>query len=166
MDVDSTSGRGTRMKVRLPAMPGGGEGEERAGEELRGDAGAIPASSGETILLVEDEEIVRGLAERILVGRGYQVLTAASGAEALALATDLEEPIHLVLSDVVMPGMGGPETVARLADTGCAFKVLYISGYTADHLDPYGVLEEGVELFPKPFGPDALARRVREVLEG
>lgn len=120
--------------------------------------------SGATILLVEDEEMVRALAERILVGRGYRVLAAAGGDEALALAAAWDGPIHLVLSDVVMPGMSGPETVGRLGDTGRTFKVLYISGYTADHLGPYGVLDEGIELLSKPFGPDALTHRVREVL--
>ena len=163
VELDSAPGEGTRVLVWLPGMPAVVEGEDPdtgpEGGSARGAAG-----SGETILLVEDEEMVRSLAERILAGRGYGVLAAAGGDEALAMAAGWDGPIHLVLSDVVMPGMSGPETVGRLAETGRTFKVLYISGYTADHLGPYGVLEEGIELLSKPFGPDALARRVREVL--
>ena len=165
VELDSAPGEGTRVRVWLPGMPAVVEGELRGagpeGGQVWGRGG-----SGETILLVEDEEMVRSLAERILVGRGYGVLAAACGDEALALAEAWEGPIHLVLSDVVMPGMSGPETVGRIAETGRTFKVLYISGYTADHLGPYGVLEEGIELLSKPFGPDALARRVQEVLGG
>jgi len=163
VELENRPGGGSRGVVRLPAAsPEAFHGPER---DLEEEAPHGWESRGETILLVEDEAVLRVLAERILLRRGYHVLPAGSGAEALELAADPALPIDLVLSDVVLPGMGGPETVGRLAEGGRSFRVLYMSGYTDDHLGPYGVLADGVDLLRKPFDPDSLARRVRQVLD-
>jgi len=123
---------------------------------------------GETILLVEDEEVVRNLARRILERRGYRVLAAGDGREALEIMEQRDRPpVDLVLSDVVMPGLSGPETVERLRSiAGDPFRVLFMSGYTEDHLGPYGVLDRGIHFLPKPFDPISLSHRVREILDG
>jgi two-component system cell cycle sensor histidine kinase/response regulator CckA len=112
---------------------------------------------------VEDEDLVRKLAADVLRARGYTVLAAASGAEALALAETNAAAIRLVLSDVVMPGMSGPEMAGRLAERGLKFPVLFMSGY-ADS-DSGALLPDGAPLLQKPFSPDTLARRVRASLD-
>jgi CheY-like chemotaxis protein len=122
-----------------------------------------PARGSETILLVEDEALVRKLASDVLTGRGYTVLSAASGAEALALAEANAAAIALVVSDVVMPGMSGPEMAELLAARGFPLPVLYMSGYAES--DSGGLLPAGAPLLQKPFSPDTLARRVRAALD-
>lgn len=157
--LESLEGEGTTVRVRIPgcSVPAPEREPVRQREE--------PVPVGETVLVVEDEEVVRTLAERILRRRGFQVLSAASGSEALEIVEKADLPIDLVLSDVVMPGMSGPETVARLADRGHRFRVLYMSGYTDDHLGPYGVHRDAVDFLPKPFDPEGLVRRIREILD-
>ncbi len=159
IEVDSEPGRGTTFRVYLPL-------EENA--VPRQKPAAVPVSSPggtETLLLVEDEEAVRGLTRMTLEAGGYRVLEASHGAEALRLAERHAEPIHLLVTDVVMPGMSGRELADRLTASRPGLRVLYLSGYTDDAVVRNGVLEAGVAFLQKPFGVDALARKVREVLD-
>jgi CheY-like chemotaxis protein len=120
----------------------------------------------ETILLVEDEPAVRALTRRVLQRYGYDVLEAASGDEALALAERRPGEIHLLVTDVVMPGMSGREVAQRIARTRPSTAVLYTSGYTPDAIMQHRVIAAGAPFLQKPFTPAALAAKVREVLDG
>ncbi len=158
-EVASEPGKGTTFRVFLPrAEETPREARKRSGAHRRPLAGGT-----ETILLVEDEGLVRKLAADVLRGRGYTVLAAASGPEGLALAEANAAAIRLVVTDVVMPGMSGPELAAQLAARALTFPVLYMSGY-ADS-DSGALLPAGAPLLQKPFSPDALARRVRAALD-
>jgi len=117
-----------------------------------------------TILLAEDEEIVRKLVRVVLETYGYRVLEAASGGTALLICQQHQEPIDLLLTDVVMPEMSGRELANRLAQLHPEMKVLFMSGYTDDAIVRHGVVEEEVLFIQKPFAPDDLARKVKEVL--
>src|SRR5207253_2962976 len=119
----------------------------------------------ETILLVEDEDSVRGLTSRVLQSYGYKVLEAADGAEALRLAQDNRQSIHLLLSDVVMPELSGLELAHRLTRHRPRMRVLFMSGYTDDALDRCGVLHPNAAFLPKPFTAETLAHKVRETLD-
>ena len=119
----------------------------------------------ETILLVEDEEAVRNLLHEVLTGSGYRVLVAASGAEALKISRAHPGVLDLLLTDVVMPGMGGREVATALGAERPGLRVLFASGYTAEAIARHGVLEAGMDLIHKPFTPDALLQRVRERLD-
>ncbi len=120
----------------------------------------------ETLLIVEDNDTVRGLAVRVLKAYGYQVLETANGGEALLLAEQYQGTIHLLLTDVVLPRMSGRKLADRLAATRPGVRILYMSGYTDDAIVHHGALDPGTAFLQKPFHPDALARRVREVLDG
>ncbi len=160
-EVTSAVGEGTTFRVFFPRA------EEGSAPQDRGASGARrrPLATGsETILLVEDEDLVRKLAADVLHGRGFTVLSAASGPEALALAAANAAAIRLVVSDVVMPGMSGPQMAAELAARGHRFPVLYMSGYAES--DSGALLPEGAPLLQKPFSPDTLVRRVRAFLDG
>jgi len=157
--VDSAPGRGATFRIYLPRVdapldPTGRPGRVRA-----------PAVGSETILLTEDEPLVRTLARKVLELARYRVLVAASGAEALALAERHEGPIHLLLTDVVMPEMSGRELAHRLASLRPDARVLYMSGYADEAIAQHGVLDPGTAFLQKPFTPDGLARKVREVLD-
>jgi PAS domain S-box-containing protein len=158
-EVASEPGKGTTFRVFLPRAGDASSGVRRTS----GVQGRPLARGSETILVVEDEDLVRKLAADVLRARGYTVLAAASGAEALALAETNAAAIRLVLSDVVMPGMSGPEMAGRLAERGLKFPVLFMSGY-ADS-DSGALLPDGAPLLQKPFSPDTLARRVRASLD-
>ncbi|MGC8836856.1 MAG: response regulator [Anaerolineae bacterium] len=120
----------------------------------------------ETVLVVEDAQAVREFAARVLRGLGYTVLTATSGAEALQVAEAHAGPIHLLLTDVVMPGgMNGKVLGEHLAGRRPEMKVLYMSGYTENAIVLQGVLKAGTPYIQKPFSPRDLARRVRQVLD-
>ena len=136
---------------------------EVGGETLE----TLPAntSGAETILLVEDEARVRELVREILEMSGYRVLEARHGAEALEISQHHDGPIHLMVTDVVMPQMSGRELAQRLAPLRPEMRVLYMSGYTDDAIVRHGVLEAGTAFLSKPFTPDALAAKVREVLD-
>jgi PAS domain S-box-containing protein len=157
--VESRTGEGTTFRVLLPSVP-------RSAAAPPAPESATPATAGtETILIVEDEPAILKLAHRVLTGLGYTVLTAVDGVEALQLARRHEGPIHLVITDVVMPRMGGRELAAALAALRPATRILYSSGYTADTITEGGVLDVGIDLLQKPYAPDELAARVRQVLD-
>ncbi|MBN9522360.1 PAS domain S-box protein [bacterium] len=159
IEVTSEVGTGTTFEVYLPAA------DEAPGSRV-GVALPDRAPGGrETVLLVEDEEAVRELAARVLRTKGYHVVEAADGAAALATAARHPGPIDLLVTDVVMPRLGGRELAARLAETRPGLRVLYLSGYTDDAVVRHGVTEAQVAFLQKPFGPDALAGKVREVLD-
>jgi PAS domain S-box-containing protein len=155
--VYSEPGRGTSFKVYLPRVEG-------AAETRRIPESSIaPATGDETILLVEDEDSVRALARRTLEAMGYRVLDAADGPEAVEIAR--HEPIDLLLTDMVLPGMGGGAIAAHIHEIQPGAKVLYTSGYTDDMIVRGGLLERGAAFLEKPFTPSILARRVRDVLD-
>ena len=151
--------QGTAFKIYLPqAGPG------RTGNRLQERAGA-PRGGTETILLVEDEEMVRRLACRGLREYGYRVLEAADGDQALRLFANFGHGIDLVISDLVMPVMGGRELGHKLAEFEPGVPVLYLSGYTGDDVLRRGLLDPGAPFQSKPFTAEGLARRVREMLD-
>jgi two-component system cell cycle sensor histidine kinase/response regulator CckA len=156
--VYSEPEHGTTFKIYLPVA---GETDESRREEV---AAERPQGT-ETILLVEDEEAVRLLLLDILDAEGYAVLPASNGRDALRVCEQHSGPIHLLITDVVMPGMSGRELAARLAEECGDAKVLYMSGYTDDAIIHHGVLDAGTNFLQKPFTPDAVARKVREVLD-
>ncbi|MDQ3744635.1 MAG: PAS domain S-box protein, partial [Acidobacteriota bacterium] len=158
ISVYSEPGVGTTFRIYLPEVEGRAEAEEK-GERVESPRGS------ETILLVEDEELVRSLTRDILQLSGYQVLEAASGDEALAVCEQFEGAIHLLLTDVIMPGMSGRAVAERLQAIRPALRVLYMSGYTDDALSQHGMLEPSVSLLEKPFSPDSLIYRVRAALD-
>jgi signal transduction histidine kinase/ActR/RegA family two-component response regulator len=156
--VMSTPGQGTSIELLLPrasttAMP----------PTPHFNAEHAGAGATATVLVAEDEEAVRELAVETLERRGYRVLAAASGEEALKLASGYDGPVHLLLSDVVMPGMKGPELADRLRATRPGIKVLFMSGYAADVVTPAD-LKEAV-LLSKPFAPATLITAVRRILD-
>ncbi|PYP82793.1 MAG: hybrid sensor histidine kinase/response regulator [Blastocatellia bacterium AA13] len=120
---------------------------------------------GETILLVEDEEPVRDLVEQVLSSAGYVVYTAGSGSEALGFCEQFNEPLHLIMTDVIMPQMSGPELAGRLLEMIPGLKVLYASGYTDDAILRHGISDSPAHFIPKPFNIGALTQKVREVLD-
>ncbi len=122
-------------------------------------------SGTETILLVEDEEIVRNLAREILTGNGYKVLEARSGKAGLSVCETYVGPIHLLISDVIMPEMGGVELKAKVVKLRPGIKILFMSGYTDESITASGVFNSETAFIEKPFSPDGLARKIREVLD-
>lgn len=160
ISVESEPGQGTTFRILLPWLREGLEGAREAAA-----AAGLPRGS-ETVLLVEDEAKVRSLLARILRGQGYRVLEASRGDEALRLAEAEDGPIELVISDIVMPHMSGWDLVERLSTLRPELKVLYVSGYTDDVALHQGELEGGHAFLQKPFTPDILARKVRELLDG
>ena len=125
---------------------------------------AAERGNHETVLVVEDEEGVRDLATSVLESLGYRVLSVADGPAALALAGSHEGPIHLALTDVVLPAMNGKELAERLKLLRPGVAVLFTSGYSQDVIAHHGVLDRDVVYIAKPYSPEALARKVREVL--
>jgi PAS domain S-box-containing protein len=153
-------GKGTTFKVYLPVA-----------EEVVSDTGLKPSSQEipqgrETILLVEDEEMVRNLTTEVLQTCGYEVLSAANGEQACEISQTFQGNIDLMITDVVMPQMGGRDLAEYLAATRPNTSVLYMSGYTDDAIVRHGVLDKNMPFLQKPFSPDSLARKVKEVLEG
>jgi two-component system cell cycle sensor histidine kinase/response regulator CckA len=157
--VYSEPGTGTTFKVYLPRA----QGQPSSG---RSHQGLPMPGGGETLLLVEDDAGIRDLTVRILRGCGYRLLSARDGKEALAVAALQEGPIHLLITDVVMPQMGGGRLAAELSAQRPGMKVLYLSGDTDDAVVRHGVLEQGIPFLTKPFTLAALARKVRETIDG
>jgi CheY-like chemotaxis protein len=158
--VESALGQGTTFQVYLPAAINGG-----ASDELRA-AESVAVRGVETVLLIEDESAVRQIAHRILKRQGYQVLLAASGAEALDASRAYRATIHLVISDAVMPGMSGAEVVKRLQEERPGLKVLFMSGYTDDEILRRGIVSSTTAFIQKPFTLAAFSLAAREALDG
>ena len=159
--VDSELGEGTTFTIYLPRV------EEPADPKpAPKDYGELPGGS-ETVLLVEDEPMVRSLAAEVLRQHGYTVLEASNGFEALAIADTSSHPdIDLVLTDIVMPLMGGPVLASQLREMRPGTKILYTSGYPDDTIANQGLLDPSPHFMEKPFTPSVLARKVREALDG
>ena len=155
--LDTCPGKGTTFRIYFPASKAvSGEKEEKRETPVTGGA--------ETILLAEDEESIRNLAERSLRGYGYDILVARDGAEAVALF-EAHPEIAIAVLDVVMPRMGGKEAIDAMRLLRPDLKVLFTSGYSTDRIHESFVILPGIEFLPKPYGPASLARRVREVLD-
>jgi PAS domain S-box-containing protein len=157
--VYSEPNHGTTFKIYLPRVAESGEVLQRAPKF------GNTARDGETILLIEDEPAVRSLARRVLESRGYAVLEAGCGREAIQIASDRDGPIHLMLSDVVIPDMNGAVIAQQLHQSRPDLKTLFMSGYTDEDVKLQGIMETGAPFIEKPFTPDLLARKVREVLD-
>jgi two-component system, cell cycle sensor histidine kinase and response regulator CckA len=157
--VDSEPGAGTTFSVYFPQS-------ERELEKVWTTAAAPVLTGTETVLLIEDEEHVRAVSRAILARNGYNVVEAGSPREALEVCGELSSPIHLVLSDVVMPQMSGPELAKRLRSLRPEIKVLFMSGYTDDTIIRHGMLDPKTRFLQKPLTPEDLLRKVREVLDG
>jgi two-component system, cell cycle sensor histidine kinase and response regulator CckA len=155
----SEVGQGTTFRIYLPRV------EEPAEPITAHLSSSVKAKGSETVLLVEDEDSVRGLVRETLEARGYTVLEASDGAAALRIAETFSGHIHLLISDVVMPGMSGKELAARLKKTREQTRVLFLSGYTEDAILQEGGLEPGAAFLQKPFTLQNLARKVRDVLQ-
>ncbi len=158
--VYSEPGHGTTFKIYLPRC-------EEPLEERQPPPPVRAAEPGtESVLLVEDEPELRRLVEKLLRLKGYRVLSAAGPAEAIAISKRHEASIELMLTDVIMPGMNGRELARVLAASRPRMRVLYMSGYTDAAMNQQGILPHGTAFLSKPFTPEALARKVREVLDG
>ncbi len=157
--LESERGVGTLVKLYLPRIEG-----EGVRQDVTPDQRIEEDGGHETILLVEDEEMVRSLASRVLEKKGYSVLVAADGADALDIAC--RESIDLLVTDVIMPRLGGGELAERLLELRPGIRVLFISGYTDDAIVRHGVLDRDRGFLQKPFTADALTRKVRSVLDG
>ena len=157
--VYSEPGLGTTFKIYLPQVDAVAEGSAAS------DAPSASRRGTETVLLVEDAAAVRSVIHEALARQGYAVLDAPHGAEALRIAASHAGPIHLLLTDVVMPGLSGRQVADQLAAVRPETKVLYTSGHTDDAVVRHGVLESGIAYLQKPFTVDGLARKVREVLD-
>ncbi|MEW5723216.1 MAG: PAS domain S-box protein, partial [Thermodesulfobacteriota bacterium] len=158
INVYSEPGRGTTFKIYFPRVRVTAEAPRPAAEEK-------PARGDETVLLVEDEEAILDLSAGVLTRRGWTVLPARTPGEALALAEKHEGPIHLLITDVVMPEMNGKELKEKISALYPGLKTLFMSGYTADIIAHHGVLEKGVPFLQKPFSVKKLTQKVREVLD-
>lgn len=157
--VDSEIGKGTKFRIHFPRV------DQSPAVVKKENIMTIPRGK-ETILLVEDEEQVRRAAVEVLNGLGYQVFEAGNGNQAIQLAQIYTQPIHLLLSDVVMPRMNGKELAEKMKVLHPETKVLFMSGYTDDIIAHHGVLEENISFIGKPFSPSMLAVKIREVLGG
>jgi PAS domain S-box-containing protein len=156
----SEPGRGTTFKLYFPRVA------EAVEAPTAAPVPAVEPASGETILLVEDESAVREITRIVLARHGYRVLVAESGNAAIAIADAHPGHIDLLITDVVMPGLGGRALAEQLQERRPGLRTLYISGYTEDTIVRQGVLEANVAFLAKPFSPDHLARTVRGVLDG
>jgi len=159
--VSSETGRGTTFKIYLPRVAASGEVVQPAAPI---QAHKVEPGT-ETILLVEDEANLRYLARQYLEKQGYKVIEAADGAVAVQIAVAHEKVIHLLLTDVIMPGMNGRELAQRISEIRPNVKILYMSGYTENVIGHNGMLDEGVRLLQKPFNLRDLRSMVREVLD-
>lgn len=184
--VTSRPGMGATFQVFFPAVEGEAvkaSSNHRSTEKTGRDSGPGPEPTGrpagrtqhskgstgsagcETVMICEDDEDLRRLARQALIRDEYTVLDAGDGERALALVESHDGPIHLLVTDVIMPGMNGKQLADAMTASRPDTKILFISGYTANVIDQHGVLEEGVEFLAKPFDSSDLRRRVREVLD-
>jgi two-component system cell cycle sensor histidine kinase/response regulator CckA len=156
--VYSEVGHGTVFKLHLPRAAG--EPAAHAAKLVEN----VP-DGAETVLLVEDDEAVRAMASRTLSSRGYRVLESQNGIDALRIAQNFAGPIHLLITDVVMPQMGGPELAEKFRLQRPQCRVLFLSGYAGDAVFRHGVLESEHSFLPKPFTPSALIQKIRSILD-
>ncbi len=156
--VYSEYGRGTTFKIFLPRIAGAAE------SEVQAEPSDIDVKGHETIMVVEDEPLVRAITVETLETLGYRVLQASNGEEALVVARNFDGPIDVLVTDVVMPAMGGPALTQHMHRERPNLKVLYVSGYTDDAIVHHGVVEPGIQFLQKPFPLATLARRIRELL--
>jgi len=157
--VESEIGRGTSFKIYLPRF-------DESFEPAQVAAPILNSSTGdETILLVEDEEAVRRLTMQILKAAGYETITASNAEEATMVANEAKQPIHLMLTDIVMPGMTGWDLAERIERSSPDTKVIFMSGYTDEKVFNQGLLDPATNFIQKPFSPAVLLQKVREVLD-
>ncbi|HEX3351269.1 MAG TPA: ATP-binding protein [Terriglobales bacterium] len=169
--VYSETGKGTTFKIYLPRVSGYVSSELSqplvldlpAGDQALAEQ--QPGPGRETILLVEDEEHLRQLTRQSLESQGYSVIDAPEGSAAIRLSQAHRGPIHLLLTDVIMPGINGRELANQVSATRPEIRVLYMSGYTENHIGHNGTLDQGITLLQKPFTLPALKAKVREVLD-
>jgi CheY-like chemotaxis protein len=157
IQVYSEVGKGTTVKIFLPRAAGEVEAISRVL--------ATEPKGSETVLVVEDESSVRELVMRVLSERGYRILSAAEGSEALGISGGHPEAIDLLITDVVMPGMGGRDLANCLEAERPGMKVLFMSGYSEQAISRHGILEDGLAFLQKPFTSEVLSRKVRETLD-
>jgi PAS domain S-box-containing protein len=157
--VYSEAGKGTTFKVYLPRTEKGEHGPAEKKTE------PVSLKGSETILLVEDEEMLRKMVVKALEAYGYTVLDAPNGQEALRVCQEYDGTIHLMLTDVVMPGMSGRELAGRVTSMRPDLKILFMSGYTKNAIVHHGILDKGIDFFQKPFTPEGLAEKARQVLD-
>jgi CheY-like chemotaxis protein len=160
IEVSSEVGRGATFRIYLPRAAEATPAAQLPSESLERPTGT------ETILLAEDEEAVRRLASRILQLSGYTVLEARNGVEAVAVAREHQSPIHILVTDLVMPRMSGRQLATLMTQARPGLRVLLMSGYTEQAVLRPDVLEPRVAFLQKPFTPTELVRKVREVLDG
>jgi two-component system cell cycle sensor histidine kinase/response regulator CckA len=156
--VYSEINKGTVFKVYLPRI------EDAADAKEKKEPDGLVSQGCETVLLAEDSGSLREMAREYLESVGYTVLEAASGKEALQRAQEFTGRIHLLLTDVVMPEMSGPELATRMMSLRPGLKVIFTSGYTDDAIARQGILDPSVTFIQKPYRPKALARKIREAL--
>jgi CheY-like chemotaxis protein len=157
--LESAVGRGTTFEIHLP------ESDQPLVGDANGDGQETEdPSAARTVLVVEDEELVRDFACRLINALGYRCIPAANGAEALEWVQQRGEELHLILTDVVMPMMGGRELAERVARLRPGLPVLYMSAYSADEVARRGLLPPDVPFVQKPFTPAALGHKLRELL--
>ena len=156
--VSSEPGQGTIFEIYLPRV------DEPLQESQKANFQGGLRGGDETILIVEDEDGVRKLTRKILSKQGYKILEASSGGDALLLCEQLNEPIHLLLSDVVMPGINGPELARRIKTLSPGVKVLFMSGYADRTIFQSGILDEKASFIQKPFSARDLAEKIQEVI--
>ncbi len=159
--VDSTVGRGSTFKILLPWA------EKETVEPLQTKKDEIPESSPgtERILLVEDDDSVRELASEILQMNGYEVIEASNGVDAISVFDAQKKPVDLVVTDLIMPQMGGRDLAKHVTPKNPDLKVLFLSGYTDSAVVRQGLLEPGSFFLQKPFTPAELAHKVRQALD-
>jgi CheY-like chemotaxis protein len=158
--VYSEIGHGTTFKIYFPRVDESVQ-KVKWPDDAKGDL-----KGTETILLVEDEEIVRNLVREVLTNNGYHVLEADNGKAAVSIVKTYLEPIHLLLADVIMPGMSCRTMKDAIVKLRPDIKVLFMSGYTDDSIASKGMFDSGTAFIEKPFSPEALARKIREILTG
>jgi two-component system cell cycle sensor histidine kinase/response regulator CckA len=157
--VYSEPGQGTTFKIYLPKV----EKDAVLAEKEKVSVETLIGS--ETVLIVEDDDSLRKMTRTILKQFGYEVLTAEEGEDALKVSKEHDGPIHLLVTDVVMPGIGGRDLAERLQSVRPEVKVIFMSGYTDNAIVRHGILNQGVNFIQKPFASKSLARKVREVLD-
>lgn len=155
---DSEPGKGTDFKIYLPRV------EAALDSSAMKSASTLLSSGRETILVVEDEDEIRWLIQEVLHSFGYTVIQASNGRQALEFASQHTGPIDLLLTDIVMPEMGGRDLAAKLLAMRPTLRVLFMSGYTSDALVKQGIQEQQIAILEKPFAPDVLSHKIRELL--